>query len=85
MQCKLQWHKDIAYHTPSNARQCKFVNLKNCYAQFHRKTTAYADILMMYINLPVHGDIQDFTNETTFCNCYSFWTIATMVGKKIKE
>ena len=36
---------------------------KKRFAQFPRKITAYADILMMYINLPGYGHIQEFTNE----------------------
>ena len=48
----------------SNTRKIKFVNFKTCFTQFCRKTTGYADMLMTYINLPVHGHIQKFTKET---------------------
>ena len=55
--------------------------------QFQRKLIknqyffGYANMLMIYINLLVHGDIQKFTKETVFCNCYWSCTDATMVGK----
>ena len=55
--------------TLSNTRQIKFVNFKKRFSQFSRKITAYADMLIMYINLPLHGNIQEFTDETVFCNC----------------
>ena len=48
----------------SNTREIKFVNFKTCFTQFCRKITGYADMFMMYINLPVHGYIQKFTKET---------------------
>ena len=48
----------------SNTRKIKFVNFKTCFTQFCRKITGYADLLMMYINLPVHSHIQKFTKET---------------------
>ena len=59
-----------------NTRQIKFVDLKNRSVQFRRKIfkiqgfSGYLDMLMMYINLPVHGHIQEFTKETVFCNYY---------------
>ena len=46
----------------SDTRKVKFVNFKTCFTQFCRKITGYADMLMMYINLPVHGHIK-FTKE----------------------
>ena len=52
--------------TVSNTRSIKFVS----FAQFCRKINAYTDMFMMYINLSVHGNIQELTNETVFCNCY---------------
>ena len=69
-------------HTLSNTRQIKFVNFKHRFAQFHRKITGYTDMLMMHINLPAHGHIQEFTKVTVFCNCYWFCADAIMVGKK---
>ena len=51
-------------------KKIKFVNFKTRFTQFCRKITGYADMLMMYINLPVRGHIQKFTKETAFCNCY---------------
>ena len=50
----------------SNTIQIKFVNFKKRFAQFRRKITGYADMLMMYINYPLHGHIPKFTNETVF-------------------
>ena len=47
----------------SNTRKIKFVNFKTCFTQFCRKITGYADMLMMYIKLPVHGHIKKFTKE----------------------
>ena len=45
----------------SNTRKIKFVNFKTDFTQFCRKITGCADMLMMYINLPVHGHAQKFT------------------------
>ena len=56
--------------TLSNARQIKCVSFKKRFAQFRIKVTGYSDMLMMYINWPMHGRIQKFTNETVFCNYY---------------
>ena len=62
--------------TPSNTGQIKLVNFEKRLAKIRRKIvktrciSVYADVLMMYINLPVHGHIQEFTKETAFCNCY---------------
>ena len=44
---------------------------KKRFVQFRRKITAYADMVMMYINSPVHSHIQKFANETIFRNCNS--------------
>ena len=44
--------------------------------------SGYADMLMTYINLPVHVQIQEFIKETGFCNFYQFCPDATMVGEK---
>ena len=43
------------FDTLFNTRQIKFVNFKKRFAQYRRKITSYADMLMMCINLPVHG------------------------------
>ena len=61
------------------------VNFKKRFAEFCRKTTGYADMLMMNFNLPVHGHIHEFTKETLFCNCYWFCTDSTMVAKKLQR
>ena len=65
-------------------RQIKFVNFKKRFPKFRRKITGYADMLMVCINLPVHGYIQEFSKETVFLKL--FFENATMVGKeKIKK
>ena len=57
--------------TLSNTRQIKFGNFKKRFAQVRRKINGYADMLMIYINLPVHGHVKEmFSKETDFCNCY---------------
>ena len=77
--------------TPSNTGQIKLVNFEKRLAKIRKKIlktqciSVYADVLMMYINLPVHDHIQEFTKETGFCNCYWFCSDTTMVSKKIKE
>ena len=48
----------------SNTRKIMFVNFKTCFTQFCRKITDYASMLMMYINLPVHGHTQKCTKKT---------------------
>ena len=52
--------------TLSSTRKIKLVNFKKSFTQFYRKITGYADILMRYINLSVHGHIQEFTKGTVF-------------------
>ena len=47
-------------------RKITFFNIKTRFGQVRRKITGYADVLMMYVNLPVHGHIQKFTKETVF-------------------
>ena len=63
----------------------KFVNFKPHFAQLRRKITGYADLLMMRINLLMHGLIQKFTKETVFCNSYWFCTDTSLDGKKSKN
>ena len=75
----------IQIFTLSNTRQIRFVDFKKCFTQFCRNISGYTDMLMMYIILLVHRHVQEFTKETVFCNCYWFYTDATMVGKKIKQ
>ena len=58
--------KNISYRN----LKFKFVNFKAHFAKLRRKITGYADMLMMRINLPIHGLIQKFTKEALFCNCY---------------
>ena len=63
----------------------KFVNFNPHFDQLWRKITGYADMLMMRINLPMHGLIQKLTKETAFCNSYWFCTDTSLDGKKSKN
>ena len=72
----------IQIFTLSSTRQIRFVDFKKRFTQFCRNISCYADMLMMYINLLVHGHVQEFTKETVFCNCCWFCTDATRVGKR---
>ena len=64
----------------SNTRKIKFVNFKTCFTQFCRKITGYVDMLMMYINLPVHCHIHNFTEETVLMPP---WLVKKSKNKKL--
>ena len=71
--------------TLSNTRKITFVNFKKSFTQFYRKITGYGDILMMYINLSVHGHIQSSLRRLFFTIVTDSAIMPAWLVKKIKE
>ena len=76
---------------PFNTRKIKIVNFKRRLWQFRRKIfknqcfSGYIDMLMAYIDFPVHVHTHEFLKGTGFCNCYQFWIDAIMVGSRMRK
>ena len=70
---------------PFNTRKIKIVNFKEKISQKNQCFSGYIDMLVAYIDFPVHGHTHEFLKDTGFCNCYQFWIDAIMVGRRMRK